>query len=322
MSGAGRPPAEDLDTGPSLPDAERDGAGRSEGEKAGVVVPTVRSDPPLASTGVVPAAARGPRSGDRAEQLAVEGVSAWFGEGPARVVAIDGVDLAIPRGRFVTLIGPSGCGKSTLLRIVAGLREPQRGRVSVFGRTPERAREDKLIGFVPQTPSLLPWRTVLENVTLTLEVNRQADQLALDPVELLGSFGLGDALGLRPRQLSGGMQQRVAIARALVFSPSLLVMDEPFSALDELTRERQRLLLLDVWERRGTTVLFVTHSVPEAVALSDTVVVMSRQPGAIRTEIPIDLPRPRPTEMESSAAFHRLEQLVRGALREGWHGSP
>jgi NitT/TauT family transport system ATP-binding protein len=250
----------------------------------------------------------------------VEGVGRWFGSASQRVVALEKVDLELAQGRFVTVIGPSGCGKSTLLKIVAGLIAPQAGRVTVFGRTPERARRDKLIGFVPQSPSLLPWRTVLDNVTLTLELNRQPDPRSMDPVALLRSFGLGDALALRPRQLSGGMQQRVAIARALVFGPSLLVMDEPFSALDEITRERQRHLLLDVWQANRTTVLFVSHSVPEAVALSDAVVVMSARPGTIRSVIPIDLPRPRTAEMEAAAEFHRLEQRVRSALGDGWHG--
>jgi NitT/TauT family transport system ATP-binding protein len=255
--------------------------------------------------------------------LEVACVSKSFPAREGRSKALSGVSLDVRRGQFVTLIGPSGCGKSTLLRIVAGLVEADIGTVSVFGEPPSRATEAKHIGFVPQSPALLPWRTVLDNVRVPFQVNKKADgargRRIRDPVELLDSFGLGGVLHCRPAQLSGGMQQRVAIARAFVFDPSVLLMDEPFSALDELTRERQRHELLRVWQSDRKTVLFVTHSVPEAVALSDAVVVMSAQPGTVRAVVPVGLPRPRGELVEATDAFHEVERHVRSELREAWN---
>lgn len=264
------------------------------------------------------------RSANRCDSLLLEGISKTFGIGRGRAAALEDVDIAVPRGQFVTLIGPSGCGKSTLLRIVAGLLEADRGTVSVFGETVSKATAAKHIGFVPQSPALLPWRSVLDNVRLPLQVNRKADGGAArnrrDPKEVLESFGLGKVLDRRPAQLSGGMQQRVAIARAFVFDPTILLMDEPFSALDELTREVQRHELLKVWQSNQKTVLFVTHSVAEAVALSDVIVVMSSQPGRIRAVIPVGLPRPRNQFVETTDEFHELESQVRFELWGAWHG--
>ncbi|MGD0254192.1 MAG: ABC transporter ATP-binding protein [Acidimicrobiales bacterium] len=255
--------------------------------------------------------------------LDVLGVSKTFDTRKGRVAALRDVSLRVGRGRFVSLIGPTGCGKSTLLRIVAGLVEADGGTVSIFGEPPERATAAKHVGFVPQSPALLPWRTVLDNVRVPFQVNRKADSVLgrrfRDPVEVLESFGLGDVLHSRPDQLSGGMQQKVAIARAFVFDPSILLMDEPFSALDELTRERQRHELLDIWQSDQKTVLFVTHSVPEAVALSDAVVVMSAQPGRVRAVIPVNLPRPRGELVEATDVFHDLERRVRSELRVAWN---
>jgi NitT/TauT family transport system ATP-binding protein len=246
-------------------------------------------------------------------------VSKWFGSGSSATLAISDVTIAVRRGQFVTFIGPSGCGKSTLLRIAAGLIPFDAGDVTIFGETVEQATINKHIGFVPQAPALLPWRTVLENVQLPLQVNRRDHTVSgRDPVEILEAFGLGDALDKRPMQLSGGMQQRVAIARAFAFDPSLLLMDEPFSALDEFTREVLRHELLDVWERDHKTVIFVTHSVAEAVLLSDVVVVMSAQPGQIRAVVPVDLPRPRGEEIELTPEFIEVERRVRAELRGGW----
>ena len=189
----------------------------------------------------------------------------------------------VPRGRFVTLIGPSGCGKTTLLRIIAGLVQPDKGEVSLFGEKLEHARRAKHIGFVPQALALLPWRTVLDNVRLPLQLNRAAgngaSKAARDPAEVLRALGLGDVLDRRPAELSGGMRQRVAIARAFVHEPAVLLMDEPFAALDELTSEVLRRELLQLWQATETTVLFVSHSVSEAVLLSDEVVVMTHAPG-------------------------------------------
>ena len=235
--------------------------------------------------------------------------------------ALDDVTLTIERGQFVTLIGPSGCGKSTLLRIAAGLTGHDEGEVSLFGQSVQAAQASKNIGLVPQSPALLPWRTVLGNVTLPQQFNRRAgtDRQLRDPVELLESFGLGEAIKKRPAQLSGGMQQRVSIARAFAFDPAVLLMDEPFSALDEFTREMLRGELLQIWQRNRKTVLFVTHSVSEAVALSDVVVVMSARPGRIRAIVPIDLPRPRDESVLVSGKFHELEDRIRFELKGGWN---
>ncbi len=238
------------------------------------------------------------------------------------MVALDGVSMSVKRGDFVTVIGPSGCGKTTLLRIVGGLLGVDSGTVSIFGEPVARAIEAKRIGFVPQSPALLPWRTVLDNVRLPLEVNKRAGGTAAhetaDPVAVLESLGLGSVLHRRPAQLSGGMQQRVAIARAFVFDPPILLMDEPFAAVDELTRESLRHELLSIWQSNKKTVLFVTHSIPEAIALSDSVVVMSPHPGRIQRVIPVDLPRPRGDLIETTDAFHDLERQVRIEIRSGW----
>ncbi len=233
--------------------------------------------------------------------------------------ALDDVSLTVPEGHFVSVIGPSGSGKSTLLRIVAGLLPATSGTVTVFGETPGDAVAHKRIGFVPQSPALLPWRSVLDNVRLPSQVNRRADngRPAPDPVAILEAVGLGDALHQRPASLSGGMRQRVAIARAFAVDPSLLVMDEPFSALDELTRETLRDELLALWEADRKTVLFVTHSVTEAVLLSDSVAVLSPSPGRLVGFVPVTLPRPRGEESAHASAFFEAERTVRAALRAG-----
>ena len=245
-----------------------------------------------------------------------------FGSGEDRVVALDNASLTIERGQFVTVIGPSGCGKTTLLRIVAGLLSVDAGDVSIFGESVSHAIEAKHIGFVPQSPALLPWRTVIDNVRLPLAVNKKAnsdpDRVQLDPAQILASLGLERVLHRRPAELSGGMQQRVAIARAFVFDPPILLMDEPFAAVDELTRETLRHELLSIWQTNKKTVLFVTHSIAEAIALSDVVVIMSSNPGKIQKIVPVDLPRPRAETVESTAAFHELEQEVRTEIRSRW----
>jgi NitT/TauT family transport system ATP-binding protein len=261
----------------------------------------------------------------RSGGLVVRGVTKRFTSGRRSTVALSDVNLTVDRGQFVTLIGPSGCGKSTLLRILAGLTDADEGDVSIFGESITRAREAKHIGLVPQSPALLPWRTVLENVELPLQLNRRAGRTPsdnADPREILAAFGLSQVLDKRPDQLSGGMQQRVAIARAFAFRPAVLLMDEPFSALDELTREVLRHELVDLWQQFRTTVVFVTHSVAEAVLLSDVVVVMSASPGRIGTTIPVGLGRPRAELVELSDEFRAVETDVRIALREGWrHGA-
>jgi NitT/TauT family transport system ATP-binding protein len=234
------------------------------------------------------------------------------------IAALAGIDLDVAGGEFVSIIGPSGCGKSTLLRVLAGLVEPDEGTVEVLGTDPQRAAAAKQLGLVPQSPALLPWRSVLDNVRLPFQVNRGAGRAVEgvgDPTAILEAVGLGDVLDRRPDQLSGGMQQRVAIARAFVFGAALLLMDEPFSALDELTREALRHQLLGLWQAHRSTVVFVTHSVTEAVTLSDRVVVMSGRPGQIRAVVPVGLPRPRGTDIELSDAHRAVEATVRAELR-------
>jgi NitT/TauT family transport system ATP-binding protein len=232
--------------------------------------------------------------------------------------ALEGIDLDIGRGEFVSLIGPSGCGKSTLLRIVGDLISPSTGTVTVNGKTAERARRDRDYGMVFQAPVLFDWRTVEDNVKLPLEIlGQDAATRTKRAREMLELVELGDFLKHHPYQLSGGMQQRVAIARALAFQPSILLMDEPFGALDEMTRERMNGEVLRIWERTGTTILFVTHSIPEAVFLSSRVVVMSARPGRITRVIEIDLPRPRNEDTRETRRYFELVTAVREALRAG-----
>ena len=253
--------------------------------------------------------------------VAIEGLTHVFDRGNRAMTALSNVNLRVGWGEFVSVIGPSGCGKSTFLRLVGGLLQPTAGRVELAGASPAEAQRRKAIGYAFQDPSLLPWRTVLANVTLPLEVNRRNRREAhhRDPRELLDLVGLSEFEGYYPRELSGGMQQRVALARALVFEPSLLLMDEPFGALDEITRRAMRYELLRIWQAGDgdggrKTVVFVTHSIPEAIALSDRVVVMSGVPGTVRAVIEIDLPRPRDEDMETQPAFLDYVVRLRGLL--------
>ena len=245
-------------------------------------------------------------------------MSKTYASGSGEVQALADVSLTVTRGEFVTVIGPSGCGKTTLLRLAAGLAAPDGGQISVYGEPVARAVAEKQIGFVPQSPALLPWRTVLDNVTFPLQVNRRhTPAVRPDPRELLAALGLADAADRMPHELSGGMQQRVAIARAFVFDPPVLLMDEPFAAVDELTREALRHELLTAWQQSGKTVLFVTHSVAEAVALSDRVVVMSAQTHGIQRVIDVPLARPRDDLVETTQKFQKLERELRLELRSG-----
>jgi NitT/TauT family transport system ATP-binding protein len=242
--------------------------------------------------------------------------------GGGQTVALQGIDLDIQPGEFVSLIGPSGCGKSTLLRIVGHLLEATSGVVEVNGKPADRARVDRDYGMVFQAPVLFDWRTVEANVRLPLEVMRYGRAERDRRVrEMLDLVELGDFPSHYPHQLSGGMQQRVAIARALVFQPAILLMDEPFGALDEMTRERLNAELLRIWARTGTTILFVTHSIPEAVFLSTRVVVMSARPGRITNVVDIDLPQPRNEQTRESDRYFELVTVVRESLRGRLVGS-
>ncbi|MCY4118017.1 MAG: ABC transporter ATP-binding protein [Caldilineaceae bacterium] len=249
--------------------------------------------------------------------VSLKKIDKTFGEGASdQVHALKEINLEIEKNDFISLIGPSGCGKSTLLRVVGDLIEPSAGAVTVNGKSARQARLDQDYGIVFQAATLYDWRTVAKNVQLPLELmdfsradKEQRTQTMLELVEL------SDFAAHYPWQLSGGMQQRVAIARALAFEPSILLMDEPFGALDEMTRERLNLELLEIWRQTDTTVLFVTHSITEAVFLSTRVIVMSARPGRITVDIAIDLPQPRNADTRSSVRFFELETAVREALR-------
>ncbi len=242
-------------------------------------------------------------------------------DGIVVTTALSGIDLDVARGEFVSLIGPSGCGKSTLLRVIGDLIAPTSGTVAVNGKPAHEARGDRDYGMVFQAPVLFDWRTVEDNVKLPLELmGFDAARQTARAREMLELVELGDFLHHHPYQLSGGMQQRVAIARALAFEPSILLMDEPFGALDEMTRERMNQEVLRIWEATGITVVFVTHSIPEAVFLSSRVVVMSARPGRITDIIDVDLPRPRGVATREEARYFQLVTAVREALRRGGFG--
>jgi NitT/TauT family transport system ATP-binding protein len=234
----------------------------------------------------------------------------------ATMTALDGVDLEIRSGEFVSLIGPSGCGKSTLLRLIGDLTEPTSGSVRVNGKPSPEARADRDYGMVFQAPVLFDWRTVEENVRLPLElIGTEKAARDIRVREMLDLVELSDFRRHRPFQLSGGMQQRVAIARALSFEPALLLMDEPFGALDEMTRERMNSEVLRIWSQTRITVVFVTHSIPEAVFLSTRVAVMGTRPGRITRMVDIDLPQPRGVETREVRRYFELVTEVREALR-------
>jgi NitT/TauT family transport system ATP-binding protein len=245
--------------------------------------------------------------------VSIKNLSKVFGRGG--LTALQDINVEVGRGEFVSLIGPSGCGKSTLLRVVGDIIEPTTGSVTVNGKPARRARLDHDYGIVFQSPVLYDWRTVTKNIALPLEMlgwdrsrrsKRVKEMLELVELENFGNH--------HPWQLSGGMQQRVSIARAFSFSPALLLMDEPFGALDEMTRERLNMELLQIWAESGSTVIFVTHSIQEAVFLSTQVAVMSARPGRIAGIVPIDLPQPRTARTREEPRFFELVTEVRERL--------
>jgi NitT/TauT family transport system ATP-binding protein len=228
------------------------------------------------------------------------------------VPALSDVTFTAPEGSFTAVVGASGSGKSTLLRVIGGLTDPSSGSVSMGGRRPEQLRADKAVGWMAQRPALLPWRQVVDNVSLAQTINRRPDRILPHPLSLLEMVGLSNAATAYPGELSGGMQQRVALARTLAIGAPLWLMDEPFSSLDELTREALADDLLGIWRSVQPTVVWVTHHIPEAVALSDRVVVLTPRPGRVTGLVTIDIDRPRdPT----AAPFQEVVRRIRGLLR-------
>jgi NitT/TauT family transport system ATP-binding protein len=268
---------------------------------------------PAAGTG-----APAPLAADAPPIVDIRNLSLVYQTADKPVVALDGIHLRIEAGDFISLIGPSGCGKTTLLRVIADLEQPTGGDISVKGLLPEAARLKRSYGYVFQAPALYPWRTIERNVTLPLEIMGigKAERLerAARHLALVGLSGFERKF---PWQLSGGMQQRVSIARALAFEPDLLLMDEPFGALDEITRDHLNVQLSQLWRRTGKTCIFVTHSIAEAVFLSTRIVVMSPRPGRILDIIDCDLPRERTLDLRESARFQEIAARVRQGLAAG-----
>lgn len=260
---------------------------------------------------------------DRAEQAAantddgisVSEMSMTFGKEPTAVQALDGVSFHVPKGGFTALIGPSGCGKSTILRLLADLLQPTAGRVAISGQAPSVLRKQRRIGFVFQEHALLPWRSVVDNIRLPLQLSGRAERdLASTVGDLIALVGLEGFEHSRPGELSGGMRQRVSIARAITLSPEVLLLDEPFGALDEITRQTLNIELLRILSETGTTAVLVTHSLNEATLLADEVIVLSPRPGRVEARITVPLERPRTLAMMKSPEFFHTENLIREAL--------
>ncbi|MGK6311520.1 ABC transporter ATP-binding protein [Neorhizobium sp. DT-125] len=252
-----------------------------------------------------------------ASAVSVRNLHVRFGDRNNEITALSDISVDIPEGAFVTMLGPSGCGKSTLLRCIADLVHISEGSISVFGRSPREAREGRDFAFVFQDATLLPWRTVLDNICLPLEVGRRSETGDhADPHALLEMVGLKGREKALPHELSGGMRQRVAIARALVTRPRILLMDEPFGALDEITRDRLNEELLRVWQETGTTILFVTHSIPEAAFLGQKVLMLQAHPGRVKEFTKVDLPFPRSLSVRDTVEFIGVTAHLRARLEE------
>ncbi len=250
--------------------------------------------------------------------ISARDLSLTFDTGDSPVHALSKVNLEIGKGEFVSFIGPSGCGKTTFLRVIADLEQPTSGEIEVNGMTPQEAREKRAYGYVFQAAALYPWRTIEKNVALPLEImgysRAERNERVARTLELVNLTGFEKKY---PWQLSGGMQQRASIARALAFDADLLLMDEPFGALDEIVRDHLNEQLLELWKRTDKTICFVTHSIPEAVYLSTRIVVMSPRPGRVTDVIESTLPRERPLEIRESAEFLAIAHRVREGLRAG-----
>lgn len=278
----------------------------------------MRSEDSRVPQGALEEQARPTPHGAALGTLALRGISKTYGSGKRAVQALQETSVDIRSGDFVSILGPSGCGKTTLLKIVGDIVSPSTGSVLIDERPNSEMRRARRIGYAFQSPVLLPWRDVRSNVTLPFDVARSGgrfkripDEIQRRVDEVLETVGLTAFADRLPRELSGGMQSRVALARALVFEPSVLLMDEPFAALDELTRTAMAIHLLSVWERIQTTVVFVTHHIQEAVLLSNRILVISERPGRVRRDIAVDLPRPRSVATRRLALFREItEDLV------------
>ncbi len=259
-------------------------------------------------------------AGSAASAIQLAGINVTFGSGNKKVEAIANIDLNVSQGEFVSLIGHSGCGKSTLLRVIADIIKPTRGSALIYGESPDMARRARTFSMVFQQSVLMPWSTVLENVRLPFKVgsrNLQSSSQAMDAVEALRLVELDGFATAKPAELSGGMRQRVAIARALVTKPRILLMDEPFGALDELVRDTLNVELLKIWRKAGTTIVFVTHSLHEAVFLSQRVVVMSRRPSHIEGIMEVDLPSERTLDLKDDPRIGAQVAQLRSMLDAG-----
>ena len=254
-------------------------------------------------------------SGVNSLAVSVKNLEVTFGDGDSAVTALSGVSVDIFEGSLVTMIGPSGCGKSTLLRAVADLVPISSGAVTVFGQSPGEARKQRNFSFVFQDATLLPWRTALDNVKLPFEVGG-GGAVRADPGELLELVGLKGWEDAWPDELSGGMRQRVAIARALATKPKILLMDEPFGALDEIKRDKLNEELLRIWRETGTTIIFVTHSIAEAVFLGEYVLVLATNPGRVKEFLPVNLPYPRKLQVRDTLDFVKIAGHLRTSLEE------